>query len=254
LAKKDKDKGRPAEAIQKENKLLIFIVGAMSGLLVGLIIPRVFSGGGQAPPPPPPPAAVAPKTVNQEQTINRLKTILKSDPENYRAWVDLGNAYFDSNQPEESIAAYEKAMDLDPSDPNVHTDLGTMYRRVQQYQEAIKHYRKAMELDPRHSNSRFNLGVVLLHDLKDYGGAIEAWEEFLKVEPPGERAQSIRDMVDGLKAQQGQAEAAQKALTGGGGTAPAAPSGEVGLAPATPLPLPEEVMPKAPSGEGAARP
>jgi tetratricopeptide (TPR) repeat protein len=201
---------------------------------------------------PPPPAAVAPQTVNYEQAISRLKKILENDPDNYRAWVDLGNAYFDSNQPVESIEAYEKALALNASDANVITDLGTMYRKTRQFQKAVENYMKAMDLDPRHANSRFNLGVVLLHDLKDYGGAIDAWEEFLKVEPPGERSQSIRGMLEGLKAREAEAEAAQRALSGGGGPAPQAPSGEAGLAPTTPLPLPEEVMPKAPAGERAS--
>jgi hypothetical protein len=41
---------------------------------------------------------------------------------------------------------------------------------------------------------------VLQHDKKDMDGAIAAWEDFLKVEPSGERAEMARAEVQQLKA------------------------------------------------------
>jgi cytochrome c-type biogenesis protein CcmH/NrfG len=64
----------------------------------------------------------------------------------------------------------------------------------------VREFREAARLDPTHKNSRFNLGVVLQHDKKDVDGAIAAWEDFLKVEPAGERAEMARAEVQQLKA------------------------------------------------------
>jgi cytochrome c-type biogenesis protein CcmH/NrfG len=72
-------------------------------------------------------------------------------------------------------------------------------------------FRKAIAADPRHASSRFNLGVVLLHDLKDYRGATEAWEGLLTVEPAGQRADQIRQQLAELKKMSGQDSELDKA-------------------------------------------
>jgi cytochrome c-type biogenesis protein CcmH/NrfG len=131
--------------------------------------------------------------------LNRLKAVVLKDPRNLQALVALGNLYFDSNQYPKAIDAYRKALALDPKNPDVHTDLGIMYRAVTDYDRAIKEFREAARLDPTHKNSRFNLGVVLQHDKKDLDGAIVAWEDFLKVEPSGERANMARTEIEQMR-------------------------------------------------------
>jgi hypothetical protein len=54
-------------------------------------------------------------------------------------------------------------------------------------------------MDANHLNSRYNLGVVLFHDVNDKEGAIRAWEDFLQVEPKGERAEQVKRMVETLR-------------------------------------------------------
>jgi hypothetical protein len=40
-----------------------------------------------------------------------------------------------------------------------------------------------VKIDPRHEISRFNKGIVLMHDLQDQKGALQAWEELVKINP-----------------------------------------------------------------------
>jgi tetratricopeptide (TPR) repeat protein len=82
----------------------------------------------------------------------------------------------------------------------VRTDMGIMYRKKRDYDRAIAEFKKAAETDPRHVNSRYNLGIVLLHDKQDIKGAIKAWEDYLRVEPTGPRAENIRNQMDKMKA------------------------------------------------------
>jgi tetratricopeptide (TPR) repeat protein len=67
--------------------------------------------------------------------------------------------------------------------------------------EAIKAFDKAIEIDPRHEIARFNKGVVFLHDLKNFNGAIRTWEELLRINPsaraPG--GQPLKELVAQLK-------------------------------------------------------
>jgi tetratricopeptide (TPR) repeat protein len=75
-----------------------------------------------------------------------------------------------------------------------------MYRKKGDYDRAIAEFKRAAEMAPKHVNSRSNLGIVLLHDKGDIKGAIKAWEDFLRVEPTGPRADNIRNQMDKMKA------------------------------------------------------
>ena len=136
--------------------------------------------------------------------IAALERKAQANPGNANAWVELGNAYFDSNQYEASISAYRKSLELNPGNPNVWTDMGVMYRRNGKPEEAIKAFDQAIAADPKHEVSRMNKGIVLLHDLNDFNGAIEAWEGLLEVNPVAmaPNGVSIDQMVIQLKKQQ----------------------------------------------------
>lgn len=131
--------------------------------------------------------------------IQMLKEMVKKDSKNLSAWIDLGNLYFDSGQPKEAIEAYSQALTIKPDHADVRTDMGIMYRQLGDFDQAIQEFKKAAQSDPRHLNSRYNIGIVLLHDKQDMKGAIQAWEEYLKVDSTSERAKRIKDQIEKMK-------------------------------------------------------
>ena len=155
-----------------------------------------------APPGVPASASPARDSVELASQIQTLNEILKKDPKNLPAWVELGNLYFDSDRPEEAVEAYTRYLAAKPDNPDVRTDMGIMYRKLGQFDKALEEFRKAAQSDPKHVNSRYNIGIVLLHDKQDIQGAIRAWEEYLRVDPKSERAQRIRSQIDKMKAMQ----------------------------------------------------
>ena len=79
--------------------------------------------------------------------------------------------------------------------------MGIMYRKLEQFDKAIEAFRRAVQDQPMHVNSRFNLGIVLKYDKNDFTGAIQAWEDFLKVVPPGDqRATMVKQEIESMKA------------------------------------------------------
>jgi len=146
------------------------------------------------------PAPAPPRdSIEAASQIQTLKEIVKKDPKNLPAWVELGNLYFDTDQPKEAIEAYSRYLAVKPDNPDVRTDMGIMYRRLGQFDRALEEFRKAAQSDPKHVNSRYNIGLVLLHDKQDIQGAVKAWEEFLKVDPNSERAQRISVQIEKMK-------------------------------------------------------
>ncbi|NNL77216.1 MAG: tetratricopeptide repeat protein [Desulfobacterales bacterium] len=193
--------------VRKETFWLVSLLALAVGFFAGVMFAVFKSDSTQMPAQPqaqaPPPQAANPANSNM---IAALEQETRQNPQNVKAWIELANMYFDASQYQKSIQAYRKSLEINPNNANVWTDMGVMYRRSGDPQEAIKAFNKAIEVDPTHEISRMNKGIVLLHDLNDIDGAIQAWEGLLKVNPVAvaPTGQSIDEMLQQMKKQKGQ--------------------------------------------------
>jgi cytochrome c-type biogenesis protein CcmH/NrfG len=196
--------------MKKETVILVVVIAFLVGFITGATVAILKGTKGtektamvqkpqMAPPEAPAPAPPGPSPLEVASKIQALKEIVKKDPKNLPAWVELGNLYFDSDQPKEALQAYSQYLAVKPDNPDVRTDMGIMYRKLGQFDRAIEEFRRAAQSDPKHINSRYNIGLVLLHDKQDIKGAIKAWEDYLKVDPNSERAQRIRTQIEKMK-------------------------------------------------------
>lgn len=192
--------------MKKETVILIVVIAFLVGFVTGATV-AILKGKKsvetaavqQKPQMAPPSAPPGSSPLEVASKIKTLKEIIQKDPRNLPAWVELGNLYFDSDQPKEAIEAYSKYLAAKPDNPDVRTDMGIMYRRLGEFDRALEEFRKAAQIDPKHINSRYNIGIVLLHDKQDIKGAIKAWEDYLKVDPESERADRVRAQMENLK-------------------------------------------------------
>ncbi|MHB8708321.1 MAG: tetratricopeptide repeat protein [Desulfuromonadales bacterium] len=184
----------------KNDTVLVGIVALVAGLIIGWMAGQKSSGSAPtAVSPGPAPVTGTMPTVNTQQKINELKSIVASDPKNRQAWVALGNEYFDADQPMESVEAYQKALELNDKDPNVLTDQGVMFRRLGWFDRAIDNFSRANQADPTHATSLYNLGITYRYDLQDFAKAQAAWEKFLAVNPGGPGSDRVRQELEFLK-------------------------------------------------------
>ena len=195
--------------VRKETFWLVALLALAVGFFAGVMFAIFKSDNAAVPGQPqaqmpqaqsPQPQAVDPGKLSM---IAALEKETQANPTNAKSWIELGNSYFDTGQHEKSIQAYRKALEINPNNANVWTDMGVMYRRSGNPQEAINSFDKAAEVDPKHEVSRMNKGIVLLHDMDDIDGAINAWEDLLEVNPVAmsPTGQSIDQMVQQMKKQ-----------------------------------------------------
>jgi len=184
--------------LKKENIVILIMAMVVAFLGVLLIVNLATKREGEPPAGGIPAGAGSP--LDYKQRIAEAKKIVAREPKNLQAWIQLGNDYFDSDQPQEAIAAYAKALELEPNNPNVLTDQGVMFRRVGQFETAIANFEKAQRIDPTHLQSLFNIGVVYASDLKRPDKAIEAWNRFLAIDSTSPQAQQVKGMIAELKA------------------------------------------------------
>jgi cytochrome c-type biogenesis protein CcmH/NrfG len=183
------------------------IIGLAVGLVVGIFIgyqagsssPSPGAMGAMAPQGMPGGAPPAMPGDNFQARITQMQQVVARDPKNVEAWVQLGNDYFDTRQPQKAIEAYGRALELKPNNPNVLTDQGVMYREIGQFDRAIANFQKANQLDPKHVQSLYNMGVVYLNDLKQPKKAIDAWTKVIQVAPQSEQAHQARGAIEEAK-------------------------------------------------------
>lgn len=190
--------------VKKSSLLLACLISVGMGFLGGVVLSAYKFRSAVSLPAPGPVRQPAPgEKLSDERAgiIDALKRETIQNPKNIKAWIELGNHYFDTDQFEKSIQAYEQALTLDPGNADVLTDMGVMYRRSGQPQKAIAAFDKAMAVDPRHEVSRFNKGIVLMHDLNDHKAALEAWMDLVRINPLAKSPGGIliKDMVNKLK-------------------------------------------------------
>ncbi len=170
-----------SDYVKKSTMFGVALICLAIGFFTGVIF-SIYRSGPTIPQQASAPPVQADPT-GRSQELDALIRETSQNPENVAAWTDLGNLYFDINQFDKAIWAYQKSLELQPDNPNVMTDMGVMYRRNGQPEEAVKAFDKAISIDPKHEVSRFNKGIVLLHDLKKPQEAIRTWEALLKVNP-----------------------------------------------------------------------
>ena len=183
--------------MKKENILMVvvaLVVGLLGGYLVFSLSKKTESapvGGGV------PLGSGSP--TDYQQRIAEAEKIVAREPKNLQVWVQLGNDYFDTDQPQKAVNAYGKALEIDPNNPNLLTDQGVMYRRIGWYDKAIANFEKASQIDPKHVQSLYNIGIVYAMDLKQADKAIKAWTRYLEIDSTSPQGQQVRGLVEQLK-------------------------------------------------------
>jgi len=193
----------PAGAIKKEIVLLLCLCCLIIGFLSGIVfsIYKTPADGGSAKVAANQPAGYPPQagklTAEMAQQMLKLELEVQKNPENIEAWTNLGHLYFDSDQADKAIIAYNKSLALAPNNADVLTDLGVMYRRAGNPQQAIASFDRAIQANDKHETARFNKGIVLLYDLKDQPGAIAAWQGLATLNPmaTAPNGQLISEMI-----------------------------------------------------------
>lgn len=188
------------------NLLSGLAIGLFAGFLAGYFVgaghsnddaPAVTAAApaaGAAPAMPP-----RPNPMEYQERIAANQKVVEADPRNEKAWIAMGNDYFDLQQAQSAVDAYSKALALNPKNPDVLTDQGVMYRQLGAFDKAIANFKQAGKLNPRHLQSFFNLGIVYAQDKKDNDNAAKAWAKVIEIDPSSPQAAQAKQYMEGFK-------------------------------------------------------
>lgn len=181
------------------------IVFAVAGMCFGIILGWVIGAQQASRSAAAPAVAAAPAegggTQRQapaldEAKVQSLMTILKNDPENAGAALQLANTYFDAERYDDAIKWYQESLKLDPKNPDASTDLGVSYYYTGQVDLALQQFEQSLELDARHTKTMLNQGIVLAFGKQDLAGAEAAWKQVVAIAPDSAEGQAARRALE----------------------------------------------------------
>lgn len=155
-------------------------------------------------------------------------------PQKFRAWVNLGEAYYESKQPAEAVACFQHAIDLEtkcylayrnlgivenvrgnykaalaalalgiqvaPFDPQMHLELGRTYAHLGDMQRGEQALRRAIEIQPSNRPAHLALGALYTMT-KHYPQALEQMRIAHALEPLDTVLQHLADQLAPLVAE-----------------------------------------------------
>lgn len=88
--------------------------------------------------------------------------IIELDPQQYRAWYNLGISYFRLKDTKKSLEAYQQALKIKPDYEYVYYNLGLLHEILNEdFEKAIRNYEKALKL-----NENFTYALHALRDVR----------------------------------------------------------------------------------------
>ncbi|MEO1629012.1 MAG: tetratricopeptide repeat protein [Bacteroidota bacterium] len=96
-------------------------------------------------------------------SIDLHNYILDLNPYNYRAWFNIGHAYYSTNRYKEAMQAFEYAFLINEKFELAYRDYAEVCFEVQAYEEALKCYKEALEHFEADADVLAKIGQCLLY-------------------------------------------------------------------------------------------
>jgi tetratricopeptide (TPR) repeat protein len=164
------------EALSWKTAALLGTIVFCGGLGLSFLVQEIILGNGAS-------RSAIVNSAAPDYRAQLLERAVSRYPANAGAWLQLGNAYSESERNALAASAYEKYLAIDPRSPDIWTKLGIQYAQTERPNKALEAFDQAIALNPKHEASRLYKGVVLLNAFNDLRGAIRTWMQVLEANP-----------------------------------------------------------------------
>ncbi|KAF1477345.1 Tetratricopeptide repeat protein 37, partial [Pygoscelis antarcticus] len=123
-----------------------------------------------------------------KEALKHCKAVLKQEKNNYNAWVFIGLAAAELEQPDQAKGAYKKAIELEPNQLLAWQGLANLYEKSNQTDvkgDLADVYQKLLELYESGDKQKWcdvcNKLVELYHQEKKYLEVAETWQKLIRM-------------------------------------------------------------------------
>ena len=185
--------------------LMALALGIFIGMaaLVAVIVAEMGLGGGRSDSP-----AAAEQTQAAAQFIPvdtekvaALVTSYQADPKNPETLFELGEAYIDAGEWQQSQDWFLKLVEVDPANVHAWTDIGTTHYNLGRTEDAKAAWQKALGLAPNDPQLHYNMGFLYANsDTPDFEAAKQEWQKVIDLAPGTALAQTVQVHMESLQA------------------------------------------------------
>ena len=94
------------------------------------------------------------------EAIEALAAVVREDPDNFAARVNLGTAYYSGGEYVAAVRQFEAARELQSDAPKVLLNLAAAKSALDQLDEAIDLLLQVLEIDPQMRDVHYNLAIA----------------------------------------------------------------------------------------------
>lgn len=106
---------------------------------------------------------------------------------NATEWFDIGVTLFNEDLFNDSVQAYDKAIEMNPQFAEAFNNKGIDLGLLGRYDDALKALSNATTINSTYAEAWYNMGVIL--DMKsDYDSAIQAYSRAIAINPSYQKA------------------------------------------------------------------
>ena len=139
-----------------------------------------------------------PETEDETSIIARCQSVLRAEPSNLGALIELGLAYHASGEHEKAKETYEKVLSLEPDNTEALAGLGLVLRSLGVLDEARKCFHKALDINPNNAMAHYGLGLVQ-YEADEFDEALGSIKKALKIDRnvvPEDEAHQILESLE----------------------------------------------------------
>ncbi|HZU13760.1 MAG TPA: hypothetical protein VFB58_13045 [Chloroflexota bacterium] len=173
--------------------LPLFLTGALVAVALGVSLAAALAPRGTGAV-----TGTVPTVAPQASALQRAQAYAYAHPNDESAWLRLGNAYLDANQPRLADAGYRRAMALVPADPAPAALHAMMLASLGQRAAATSLLRRIEHAHPTYARAWLLDGMMGLRNHHDRVHALTAFRRFLRLAPHSAVAPTVRIWVRSL--------------------------------------------------------
>ncbi len=148
------------------------------------------------------------KAKENDQAIATYQKALALTPDDAALHNNLGSVYASMGKFQDAQAQFEKAATLDPTNAGrYYFNIGAIMYNAGKMDDALTAFKKVISVDPKNAEAYYLEGQALMGKatmtadgkVKAPAGTIEAFQEYLKLDPNGPNAAAAKAMIATLQ-------------------------------------------------------
>jgi len=131
---------------------------------------------------------------NFEKALSEYKKIIEKNPQNWQAYIRIGDCFLNMNNFEPALDAYKKAVILNPNLNNIKENIKQIQLKISQKYVSEKDYKSALKIlnniiktDPNNIDANYQLGILYKENNRPEK-AKEYFDKIIKTNPDNKKA------------------------------------------------------------------